>query len=192
MSVVQEQPVHRSWLRRGLLLLVATVLLAAAYLSSDAFERRLRAAFIETLEQATGGKVEIGSFAWSLSRLEFEAVDLTLRGREPLGQLPLLSVPRLRLRLKILSFLGAQVGVRDLEIERPVLRLVTGPDGAINLPEPPTAVPAGRSPVATLFDLALDRLRISEGELHWDNRRVPFSADAAGVNLLLSYSRRER
>ena len=84
----------RRWLRWTFLVLVVVVSLGLWYLGSDSFEQSLRARFVEGLETATGGKVELARFRWSLWNLEMEAGDLTVRGREPASEGPLLHADR--------------------------------------------------------------------------------------------------
>ncbi|MGH9649999.1 MAG: hypothetical protein ACRD3I_05955, partial [Terriglobales bacterium] len=141
-----KPPRKRRWLRRAFFILVAVVVLGFWYLSSDAFEQSLRARLVEGLEKATGGKVDLGRFHWSLWNLEVEAGDLTVRGREPAGETPLLHADRVLARLKVLSFLGRQVGLQELAVEKPLVHIVTFPDGTTNVGAARPA-PADQSPV---------------------------------------------
>ncbi|MGH9601513.1 MAG: AsmA family protein, partial [Terriglobales bacterium] len=176
----------RRWLRWTLVVLLAVVLLGLWYLSSDAFEQSLRARLVEGLETATGGKVELSRFRWSLWDLQMEAGDLTIRGREPAGEAPLLHADRVLVRVKVLSFLERQVGLQEVVVEKPVAHIVTFPDGTTNLGGVQRA-PAG-SPVAGLFDLELERLTVSQGELRWNQQRIPFDLSAEEVSALLRRS----
>lgn len=181
----------RRWLRRTFFVLVASFLLALWYLSSDSFEQSLRTRFIQGLETATGGKVELGRFRWSLSDFEMEAGDLTIRGREPVGQAPLLHVDRVRVRLKVLSFLGQQVGVEEVVVEKAVIHIVTFPDGTTNVGTA-RPVPADWSPVAGLFDVQLERVTVSQGELLWNQERLPFDFAAEDMTAALRRSSADR
>ena len=48
----------------------------------------MRLKVIAKLEEITGGKVELKGFQWNLSKLQFEADDLTIHGLEPAGEVP--------------------------------------------------------------------------------------------------------
>lgn len=185
-----KSPRKRRWLRRTFFVLVAGSLLGLWYLSSDSFEQSLRTRFIQGLETATGGKVELGRFRWSLFDLEVEAGDLTVRGREPLGEAPLLHVDRVRVRLKVLSFLGQQVGVEEVVVERPVIHIVTFPDGTTNVGA--RRPPADQSPFAGLFDVELERVTVSQGELLWNQQRLPFDLTAEDMTAALRRSSADR
>ncbi|MCI0355204.1 MAG: hypothetical protein L0099_09215, partial [Acidobacteria bacterium] len=183
-----KSPRKWRWLRRTFLVLVAGVLLALWYLSSDSFEQSLRARLVEGLETATGAEVALGRFRWSLWNLEMEAGGLTLRGREPAGEAPLLHVDRVLVRLKVLSFLGRQIGLQEMVVEKPLIHVVTFPDGTTNVGGAST----GQSSAAGLFDVALERLTVSQGELRWNQQRIPFELSAGNVSAVLRQASADR
>src|SRR5690349_6381963 len=86
----------------GVLLLVLVVT-TGWYLTSRRFENWVRGKVVAELEDITGGKVELGSLGWKLSRLEIDIHDLTVHGLEPAGELPYAHIDHLLVRLKILS-----------------------------------------------------------------------------------------
>src|SRR5208282_3439551 len=112
------------------------------------------------------------SFHWKLSKLEFEARDLTIHGLESADQVPYAHVDRLLVRLKILSLLRRQIGIRELELEHPVVHLIVYPDGSTNQPAPRTKA-SGGAVAGVLFELAIDRLLVEHGELLWNHQPVP-------------------
>src|SRR5438270_10817769 len=93
--------------RRKLFVLAVALALAGAsvwYLNSSVFEERVRERVIAELERATGGRVELPSFEWHITKLEFVAKDLTIHGSEPPGEAPYAHIDYLKVRLKVLSF----------------------------------------------------------------------------------------
>jgi translocation and assembly module TamB len=93
----REQPLgwHRRYVRHVLwggagLALLLTLGMVGLYLwaSSSSFENIVRTRLIARIEAATGGRAEIGSFHWKLLKLEFEADDVVLHGREAAGEAP--------------------------------------------------------------------------------------------------------
>ena len=62
------------------LLMLSLVIGLLLFLNSNSFQDRVRQRVIAELELVTGGKVEIQSFTWSLSRLQFEIGGLTIHG----------------------------------------------------------------------------------------------------------------
>src|SRR5258708_4720882 len=93
------------------LILAAALLIVAWYASTPGFENRVRNQVIATLEQATGGRVELGAFRWRLLHLEFEVDNLTIHGLEAASEVPYAHVDRLLVRAKIISFFRAKVGL---------------------------------------------------------------------------------
>lgn len=187
MSDETPKPPRKRRLRRILFVLVTVTLLALWYLSSDRFAQSLRARFIADLETATGGKVGVGRFRWSLWDLEVEAGEVTIRGREPQSEAPLLRADRVLIRLKVLSFLDRRVGLREIVVERPVIYVVTFPDGTTNFGAAQRD-PARPSPAGVLFDVELGSLSVSQGELRWNQQRIPFDVSAEEVSATLRRS----
>ncbi|HSA91393.1 MAG TPA: translocation/assembly module TamB domain-containing protein [Terriglobales bacterium] len=191
MSQPTPKPRRRGkWLLRLFILLLVSMLLAGWYLSSEAFETRLRTALVEGIERATGARVDIGSFHWDLWSLAFEARDLVLHGREPTGERPFVHVDSVRVRLKVLSFFSPSFGVREIAVTRPTVHLITFPDGALNLPQPQDARELGSPP--NVAALSVDRLDLASGELFWNERRVPLDLTVRNASLSLAYRALER
>jgi translocation and assembly module TamB len=159
---------------------LAALLLAAGYLASARFEERMRRAAVAELEQMTGGRVELKSFRWKLSRLEFEARDLTLHGLESSDQVPYAHVDRLWVRLQILSLFRRQIGMREVALEHPVIHIIVYPNGRTNQPAPGTKV-TGEAVAGVLFELAIKRLQVERGELLWNDQRLPLDFTARGL-----------
>jgi translocation and assembly module TamB len=182
--------------RRPLLifLVAALVVLAAIaggvawYASTPKFEATVRHRLVATLEQATGGRVELGSFQWHLIRLEFEADNLTIHGLEAPGEIPYAHIDRLFVRAKIISFFRAKAGLNLLQGDHPVFHLIVYPDGSTNQPKPKTVEHHG-SVTDTLFDLAVDRTEITNGVLLLNQRAIPFDLAANDLGVTIEYDR---
>ena len=79
-------------------LFVLFVLTIGWFLSSPAFEEMVRGRVIAELQKATGGRVELQSLHWKVSKLEIEATGLTIHGLEPASEVPLAHADRLYIR----------------------------------------------------------------------------------------------
>jgi translocation and assembly module TamB len=179
-------PRHRSRLRRFFLRHVplaaaALALLVAAafiglylWMSSAGFEQFARKRLIATIEQATGGRVEIASFHWRVLDLEIEADGLVLHGTEDAGEQPLASVDRLDVRLSILNLFSPRIHVRSFQISRPTLHYIVYQDGSTNLPTPRRKQHAGKPTIEELFDLKAGQVSIRDGLLHTEDRATGF------------------
>ena len=158
------------------------------YLRSPRFEDFVRRKVIATLEDATGGRVELRSFHWNLGKLEFEADDLTVHGREGPDQLPYAHADRAHVRLHIVSFLETRIHLEYVGLERPVVHLIVYPDGTTNAPEP--KVKQGNAEaVQRLFDLAIGRADLRNGMLLLNDREMPLDFSADDVDAAMTYDR---
>ncbi len=145
-------------------------------------ERWARARFVERLEQMTGGRVELRKFRWSLRNMEVAVEGLTIHGLEPAGELPWLRAHRLQAHLDVISLPRRQVGLRSLVIQRPVIHLVIHPDGSSNQPRL-----GGGAGIGELFDLAVERLELRNGELIVNERALPLDLRAEQMHAELAY-----
>jgi len=133
-------PARRRILRNLFLLFCGFSLLALALLSwyatTDSFQRRMRRQVIAELEKATGGRVELGELHTIPFRLRVDARNVTIHGRETPDQAPFLRADRIQAELKIISLLGATLGLHLLVLEHPVVHVIDYPDGTTNIPAP--------------------------------------------------------
>jgi translocation and assembly module TamB len=159
---------------------------ACWYATTPAFEAIVRARLIDTLEKATGGRVELAAFHWRLRNLEFEADNLTIHGLEAPGEAPYAHIDHLLVRAKILTFFRAKVGLTLLQGEHPVFHLIVYPDGSTNQPHPKTQSHHG-SVTETLFDLAVDRTEVTNGLLLLNQEAIPFNVAANDLGVTVTY-----
>lgn len=164
----------------------------AWYLTSTQFREHMRRAMVGELERVTGGRVEMASLRWNLSRLEIEADDLTIHGLEPPGETPYAHVDRLHARLKILSFFGREFGLRELSLDHPVVHLIVRPDGTTNQPEPKIKRTSNKSGVEQLFDLAIERAEVRNGWLLFNDSRTALDFAANDLSAQMSHKAAEK
>ena len=179
---------HFGWLGLGWLVLVLGAVIGglAWYASTPTFEGIVRARLVETLEQATGGRVELTSFHWRLSHLEFEANNLTIHGLEGPGEVPYAHLDHLLVRAKIISFFQAKVGLNLLQGESPIFHLIIYPDGTTNQPHPKTTSKGG-STVDTLFRPRCRSCRVRSCLLILNQQQIPFDVSANDLEVDLRY-----
>ena len=166
---------------------LALFVFAAWYLTSARFQERVRLMVIAELEQLTGGRVELKSFVWNLSKLEVDIRDLTIHGLEAPGETPYAHLDRLLVRLKIISLFQRAIGLRYVAAERPVIHIIIYPDGTTNQPVPKIKRESKRSPVDRLFDLAIETLEVQKGEMWWNDRRIPLDFSVQDFVAGMSY-----
>ena len=111
------------------------------------FFERVRARLVSTVETATGGRVEIGSFGFDWHLLRAEVRDFTLHGTEPAGAEPLLHAESAAVGSKIISLVKRRVDIAYLEVTAPRIHLIIDRQGRTNIPAPKNSTP-GKPAVA--------------------------------------------
>ncbi len=169
------------------LLLVCAVVVFFA-IRSPWFYRQVRARIVSTVEDATGGRVEIVAFSFDWSRLRAQVDGFTLHGTEPAANPPLFHADSIALGLKIVSILKRDVDIRYLEVDSPRVRLIIGPDGRTNIPEPKVRAKNPRPPVETLLKLAIGRFALQNGIFEVVSRgQIPFEARGGNLQAAFRY-----
>lgn len=179
--------------RRWLIMTAGALLLFGGlywYLNSAGFEDRVRERVIAELERATGGRVDLPAFDWHITRLEFVAKDLTIHGTESPGEAAYAHVDYLKVRLKVISFFGREIGLRSVEAQHPVLHITVRSDGSTNQPAPVIAQKPAQpgSMFNRIFALAIDRLDVNNGMFEWNEKRVPIDIHADDVSAHMTYA----
>ncbi len=149
---------------------------------SQWFRDFVRAKIVQTVEDSTGGKVSIASFAFDWRHLRVEIEDFTLRGIEPADAKPLLRIPHLTIDLKIASLVSSRkVDIASLAVDQPQVNLIVSPDGRTNVPDPRIKRGSDSNGLQTLVDLAIGRFSLNNGSIELAERKANF--DAKGENL---------
>ena len=113
----------------GLLAMLA----ALWYTTTDSFQAYVRRRMVSEVERITGGRAEIGSFHIVPFHLQVEVRNITVRGKEPPTDAPLVHADSLVAQLKVISFLRTEFGFYSVTLDHPVVHIVVGPDGTTNI-----------------------------------------------------------
>src|SRR5207248_3776458 len=164
------------WTFGGIFLLLIVLFVAGfVILRSSSFHRYVISKVEQTAAESTGGRVEIQGYDLELSKLTVNVYGLVIHGTEPAGQRPLLSVDRVKVRLKILSILNHKVNLNELVIDHPVASLLVSKAGRSNIPSP--KAPKQKSSSINIFDLAVGHVLLNHGEIYYNDRKTPVYAD---------------
>ena len=167
-------------------LLVAMLIGSLAwYASTPTFTARVHQAVIDVMERATGGRVEMGSFRWSVRHFTIEVNDLTIHGKESPGEIPYFHVQHLTLDASLLTFLTPEIRLTSLTAISPTFHLIVLPDGTTNQPQPRVA--SNESLPQTLLNMAIEQIRIEDGMVLVNDRKVPFELTAGPMQLMMRY-----
>ena len=154
------------------------------YVTTDSFQQMVRRRLVASIERATGGRAELGSFHAVPLRFEVEVRDLTIHGREGPGEVPLAHVDSMSAIVNLSSVLGAKLAFHSLTLRHPVVHVIFYPDGTTNEPTPRQTV----GDFQQLFAFGIDRLEVQSGELLWQDQPVPFQFTTNDVTATLDYS----
>jgi translocation and assembly module TamB len=188
---VGPRPVRRRWWKYLLILLLLGLIFmgaAAWFVTTDSFQAFVRRRIVSATENATGGRVEFGTYHTIPFRLQVEIRDFTLHGREASGEVPLAHVDRVLARIRVISLLETEFGFKSIVLEHPVVHLIAYSDGSTNLPEPKVQRPSTQTPVEQLFSLSIRQLEVRRGEFLWNHHSVPFDFNASDVSADMTYS----
>ncbi len=140
---------------------------------TDWFKQGIHDRLVAGLEEATGGRVEIGDLDFSLFGRSLEIRDLTIHGKETPPAPPLLQIPIVRLRFGIDSFWEGQVSLRELQLLDLAAHIEVAADGTSNVPEPPANEDQQFGP--DLFDVAVELFELDRGSVYWNGKRYDAS-----------------
>src|SRR3954447_9699438 len=91
------------------ILLVASAISGLLVVRSGWFRERIRERIVSEIENATGGRAELGNFSFDWERLTATVSPFVLHGTEPAGESPLLRVQSVVVGLRVISALERKV-----------------------------------------------------------------------------------
>jgi len=169
-------------------LIVLAGLAAIFVLRSAWFYEKVRARVVRTVETATGGRVEAGSFQFDWTQLRAEIRMFVIHGTEPAHKPPLFRAGSVAVGLKIISVLKRDVDIQYLDVTGPHVCLTVDPDGHTNVPEPKVK-PSGNT-AETILNLAIGRFSLRDGVFEVESRgKIPFDARGRSLSARFLYER---
>jgi translocation and assembly module TamB len=175
-------------IRRLILATLLIVVIALGVYLKLTFSDYLRRRVVAELESVTGGTVEVQSLTWKLSTLQFDIAGLTVHGRESPNQAPYIHADHLFLKVKFRSLFSNGIRLQYVAVDHPVIHLIVNPDGTTNQPGPRLLSQIGLNPATQLFDLAVDHIDVRNGELLFNEKKLPFQFGADRVSATMKYS----
>jgi translocation and assembly module TamB len=169
-------------------LIVLLIVAAIIILQSGWFQNYVKNKIVASLETATGGVAEVGSFRFDLKNLTLHIRDFTLHGTEPKTAAPLLYVQMLELKLKLFSGIAHTVDLAYVEVQKPQVDLIISPNGKTNIPEPKApSTSSNDNTLQTLVDLKINKFLLQNGLIAVADQSTPFNAKGENLHLLLNY-----
>ncbi len=183
------------WTFGGLFLLLILLLAGAAWYTTTAdFQRRVGKEVVSVLEDATGGRVQLGHISFSLWHLAIEADNLVIHGLEGPGEAPYLSADKILVRVKIISFLqhtaggvAGHIGLNLLRVEQPHVHLIIDKQGHTNQPVPKHPTQSNKPVIDTLLDLKAQKVELVNGVALFNDKAIPFNLLASDLQAEVHY-----
>ncbi|HMB53122.1 MAG TPA: translocation/assembly module TamB domain-containing protein, partial [Thermoanaerobaculia bacterium] len=160
---------------------VAAVALGHFLIGSGWGREKARGIAETQLSNYLGRPVTVGSVSeLGLVPPHAEVEDVVIPGPRP-DEPPFATIPRLRVTVAVQGVVKPIVTVESVEAERPELHLDFYEDGSNNLPQiEPGDGSGGR------VEIRIGQLTVKQGIVHFGDRRVPVSFDAAPVRATLA------
>jgi translocation and assembly module TamB len=160
----------------GIIAVLSLIVVVGVYLvlRSSGFQRYLITKIEEQVNQATGGQVEIQKLDLHLSSLSTDAYGIVIHGTENAPRHPLLSIDKLSLKLKIASLIQHKIDLNEIVVQHPVVHFFSYRNGQSNLPQP--RVTKKQSKPVNVFDVGIQHVLLSNGEIYYNQERMPLTA----------------
>jgi translocation and assembly module TamB len=156
------------------LLAVVLALTGILVFRSGWFYEQVHRRMVDEIQNATGGRVEVGNFAFDWKRLEATVGPVVLHGKESAGEPPFVRVASITAGLRVISMMERKIDLSSLRVERPQVRIVFYPDGSNNIPDPAVRRP-GTTWAEDLVHLAVGRYEVVDGLFEYDDRQIPLN-----------------
>jgi len=162
----------------GFIVLLVVAVLVVVH--TDWFRNFVRQEIVTQTQDATGGRVEVGSFDFDVSHLRAVVTNFVIHGKEPASAAPFVRVARLEVDIRL--FAGKLFSISYLGIQRPEANIIQFADGTTNVPTPKVQQESNNSTLKTVVDLAVGHFDLSNGLLSFEARKQPLNI--RGTNLV--------
>jgi translocation and assembly module TamB len=151
------------------------------------FEERVREKIISSMEQASGGRVEMASFSYNWHALTADLRNVVIHGTEPVSAQPLFRVDSIRIGLKIVSLLKRHYDIASLVVNRPEVNLIIHADGTTNVPLAKHVPRSFAGSAEALLNLKVRHFELQEGVIQVNLQQVRLNAQAEELWIDLAY-----
>jgi len=154
---------------------------------TDWFHNFVREKIVTSVEEGTGGKVDIGSFDFDWHYLRATIRNFVIHGLEAANEPPLLRANLLQVDLKLLSPLRGFIDIHYLLIDTPQANVIVFPDGRTNIPEPKIKKQSDKSGLETVVNLAIGKFDLRNGSVLFAQRKTELNASGANLRAEIGY-----
>jgi translocation and assembly module TamB len=177
------------WIGGGLIGLIVLLLIAGVIIvQTDWFRSTVRQKIVAAVEEGTGGRVEIGSFAFDWTHLRAEVRNFVIHGLEPPDVAPLFRANLVRVDLKLLSPFKGFIDIAYLLVDTPQANVIVSADGRTNVPTPKTKKTSNTNGLETVVDLAVGRFELRNGLAAAGDHQDKLDLTAQNLRAQLAYN----
>ena len=193
-----QPPRHHGWRRvlrwAGIGVLVVIVLVVVGVvvvLKSTAVHRYILSAAEKKVTASLGTQVKVGNFSLHFSGVSptLDLYNVVVYGAPPYPTPPLLTVKRIVVGVHVTSLLHRQWYFNSLQIDRPVARVFTDPQGRSNLP---SAKKSNSGSNTSIFNLGIRHALLDGGAIYYNNRKSVLNADLHNLRVQSAFHTADR
>ncbi|HEX4773222.1 MAG TPA: translocation/assembly module TamB domain-containing protein [Bryobacteraceae bacterium] len=151
------------------------------------FSNFVRQKIIASVEESTGGTVDIRSFRFDPWHLTVKIEGFVLHGTEPKTAKPLARIALLEIHLKLFSGIAHSIDLAYAGVQAPEVNVITFPDGSTNFPTPKVKSSSNGNALQTVVDLKIGEFKVQNGSLDWTGKQAAFSGHGQNLSALLNY-----
>jgi translocation and assembly module TamB len=146
-------------------LIVVAVLAVIIVVQTSWFRNYVRDTIVSSVEESTGGRVELGSFDFDLGSLRAVVTNFIIHGKEPASAHPFVSVRRAEVDLRLFTSLQRLYEISFLGVDQPEVNVMVLGNGQTNIPTPKQKSTSNTSTLETVVDLAVGNFTVDHGLL---------------------------
>jgi translocation and assembly module TamB len=166
-------------------LLVLAAAAIAVLLHSHRFHRYILAKAQSTVTESLNTRVDLQDFTLQFAPLGVDVYGVTIHGAAPYADTPVLQMQHAHVGVRVVSFLQRKWYLSDVQLDHPVVQVFVDKNGASNLPKP---TPDSSRSNTTIWDLGIRHSLLNQGEIHYNEKSAPLSADLHDVDLRAAFN----
>ena len=169
--------------------LAAALTMAAVFVvQTEWFRQYVRNKIITATEDGTGGKVEIGTYAFDWKHLRSTFTHFVVHGEEPAGAPPYLQAERALVDIRLFTSIHHLLDVTSLVVDKPQANIMVFPDGHTNVPTPKTKTVSKQTPLETVVDLAVGHFWLNDGRMVLASQQYDLNIQGRNLRMNLAFN----
>jgi translocation and assembly module TamB len=166
-------------------LIVLAIITIAILLNNERFHSYVLKTAQKQASDSLGVRVQLQNFAFNLSHLDLDLYGITVDGAAPYANPSLLQVDHVEVGVRIVSILHGKWYLKSFRVDRPIVRVFVDAHGMSNIP---SLKSSSNSSSTNIFDLAIRRAVLDHGEVYYNDRQSPLTADLHDVEFQASFN----